>query len=172
MGFLDSKIMTYDNGMQVLKIDNSVNFMLYLRNSKKIVLAKQWRASDNCENINLFGGYLDKGETYLEALIREMKEETNLDFNETVVKDFHVVYKNKKVSSGTTTERNSLYIVEIEDTPELLSTMKCNDKREGIEFYFKDVIIGSWCDGFALDGIRGTFALTYFELLIDTGVIV
>ncbi|MGL5692359.1 MAG: NUDIX domain-containing protein [Bacteroidales bacterium] len=146
--------------------------MLYMRNSKQMVLAKQWRASDNTENINLFGGYLDKGENYFQALVREMKEETNLDFTESVVSDYYVVYHNKKVSSGTSTERNSLYIIIIEDTPELLSTMKCNDKKEGIEFYFKDYGFGVECDGFALDGVRGTFALTYLELLLGMGAIV
>lgn len=163
MGFLDSKIMTYDNGMQVLQMSNSVNFCVYLVNSNKVVLAKQWRACTGTENINLFGGYVDEGETYLQALAREAMEETNLSVGYN--SDIHIIsiYKDKKVSSGTSTERNSLYILAVNDTPEIIANMKCNDEKEGITFEFADP------HEVELDGIRGTYAIDALRIMLAEG---
>ncbi|MGL5646931.1 MAG: NUDIX domain-containing protein [Clostridium sp.] len=133
MGFLDSKIKTLENGFQVLEMPDSVNFALVTKD-KYAIFASQYRASVNSEHINLFGGYVDNGENTLMSLKREMLEETNIDYNICLHK-MEVVYVNKLVSSGTSTERNSLFLIELNETlEEIEKTLKCNDEKEGIAF--------------------------------------
>ncbi|MGL6185586.1 MAG: NUDIX hydrolase [Clostridium chrysemydis] len=164
MGFLDEKIKTLDNGFQVLDMPDSVNFAL-VTCDKKVIISSQWRASCNSEHLNLFGGYVDKGENPLDTLLREMKEETNIG----CFTNIFVIYENKKVSAGTTTEHNSLYVVFIPYTKnELLEKglLKCNDKKENIKFVFVNGTINEFREyrDRKLEGVR-SFIL--FDKLSD-----
>ncbi|MGL4792390.1 MAG: NUDIX hydrolase [Aeromonas jandaei] len=133
-GFLENKIKTYDNGRQVVNMPNSVNFLIYLQKENKVLMSKQFRASEGKSSINLFGGYIDDGETIFDAMMREMKEETNIcKCNVTNVEE---IYSNKYVSMGYTTERNSLFIVTIGDKMINELDIKCNDEDENIEMAY------------------------------------
>ena len=137
MGFLDSKIKEVGNGRQVLAMPNSVNFAIMTQDSK-ILLSRQFRASTNSQTLNLFGGYIDEGEGMQQTLIRELKEETNLDFDDIML--FIPIYEKKYVSMGYTTERNSLYLLLTKQNySDLSGKLKCNDEDENIEFYCCDV---------------------------------
>lgn len=170
MGFLDSKIKTLENGKQVIEMPNSVNFLILTKDCK-IIMAKQWRASCNCETINLFGGYLDGNETYLQALERELKEETNLNLSDFVVE---TVYNNKIVSSGTSTERNSLFILVSDKTAtQLLKDMNCNDIDEGISFNVRtlDNDLYDEIHTDSVDGLRSFVVITTYFLMMVHEVI-
>lgn len=133
MGFLDSKIIT-NGDRQVLQMPNSVNFMIITKD-KYMILGSQKRAgNDMKDTLNLLGGYVDEKEDSSESLLRELYEETNLreeDIKETV----KVLYSQKYVSVGYTTEKNSLYIVRTKKKLKDLD-LKCNDESENIKLEF------------------------------------
>lgn len=170
MGFLDSKIKTLENGKQVLELPDSVNFII-LTNDYNVIMGRQWRACCNAETTNLFGGYLDGNETYLEALKRELKEETNLELSDFTLE---TIYSNKRVSAGTTTERNSLFIlISKENASQILKKMKCNDIEEGISFKAmkldNDLFEEMQTD--TVEGLRSFIALTTCFLLMINEVV-
>ena len=70
MSFLGSKIKKLENGREVLEMPDSVNFAI-VTNNNYLLLASQFRVSNQKESINLFGGYIEKTETWKEALYRE-----------------------------------------------------------------------------------------------------
>lgn len=170
MGFLDSKIKTLENGKQVLELPNSVNFLI-LTGDYHVIMGNQWRACCNSNTTNLFGGYLDGNETYMEALKRELKEETNLELDDFMLE---TVYLNKRVSAGTTTERNSLFILISKDNvSKVLKKMKCNDIEEGISFKAmkldNDLFEEMQTD--TVEGLRSFIALTTcFLLMVNEAV--
>ena len=59
MSFLGSKIRELENGREVLEMPDSVNFAI-LTKDKFLLLARQFRASNRKETLNLFGGYIEK----------------------------------------------------------------------------------------------------------------
>lgn len=131
MGFLDSKIKNVDNGRQVLEMPNSVNFVV-MTSDDILLLGSQYRASINDKTLNMFGGYVEDGETLNSSLIRELKEETNLDLVD--ISEIIIVYENKFVSMGYTTEKNSLYIIKLHSKyNDIKDKLKCNDLDENIE---------------------------------------
>ncbi|MGL5709868.1 MAG: NUDIX domain-containing protein, partial [Cetobacterium sp.] len=81
MGYLTRKIEKLVNGMEVLKLGRSVNFLI-ITADKQLILAEQPRAATyGAKIMNLYGGMVDekKEEKILEAALRELKEEINLD---------------------------------------------------------------------------------------------
>jgi ADP-ribose pyrophosphatase YjhB (NUDIX family) len=130
-GWLESKIKTIDeNGTQILQMPNSVNFVVVTKD-KYVILGEQLRMGIVMKNC--LGGYIEDGEDIDLALCREMEEETNITSKDILFVEY--VYKNKYVSVGYTTERNSLAIVRTMRTlKELTGIMKCNDTKENITF--------------------------------------
>ena len=128
MGFLESKIKILPNGREVLQMPNSVNFAI-VTDDDYLLLAKQFRASNQKESLNLFGGYIEESETWKDTLYREMKEESNIEVED--VCDIEIVFENKYVSMGYTSERNTTCIVYLDKK---LSDLKlqCNDEDENI----------------------------------------
>lgn len=160
MGFLDSKIKTLENGFQVLEMPDSINFALVTKD-RYAIFASQYRASVNREHINLFGGYVDEGEKVINCLKREMFEETNIDSRNVDLNKMEVVYVDKLVSSGASTEKNSLFIIELnESLEEINSILKCNDEKEGITF--KAIKIDKYFEHntyYLLNGVRSCVAV-------------
>lgn len=142
MGYLTSKIKELDNGMEVLKLGRSVNFLL-ITADKKLILAEQPRAATYGKKmINLYGGMVDEknGEKILEAALRELKEELNLDRDD--IRDVGAIYRDKNPSAGVLDELNSLYFFYLHDTEEVLrKKIKCNDEKEDITPKFIDISI-------------------------------
>lgn len=128
MGFLDSRIKVLPNGREVLQMPNSVNFAIVTYDNY-LLLAKQFRASNEKETSNLFGGYIENDETWTNTLYREMKEEANIEVED--VCDIETVFENKYVSMGYTSERNTTCIVYLNKK---LSDLKlqCNDEDKNI----------------------------------------
>lgn len=128
MGFLDSKIKVLPNGREVLQMPNSVNFAI-VTDDNYLLLAKQFRASNEKETLNLFGGYIENDETWTNTLYREMKEESNIEMED--VDGIETVFENKYVSMGYTSEKNTTCIVYLNKK---LSDLKlqCNDEDENI----------------------------------------
>lgn len=133
MGFLDSKIKELGNGIQVLKIENSVNFGL-LTKDNYLIIGEQERAGELNKNcLGLFGGYLSKQEKPELALLREMFEETNIKEEE--VLSISWLHFNLKISEGYTTESNSTGIVYLKNNlNHYLNILHCNDTQENIKF--------------------------------------
>lgn len=130
MGFLDSKIKNLDNGRQVLEMPNSVNFGVITKDNK-VLLALQSRAgNDNNKTINLFGGYIEKGESAIASAIREAYEEANI--REEDIDKIEIIYTGKYVSVGYTSEKNYLVTLYLNKTSDEME-LKCNDKNEEIE---------------------------------------
>lgn len=136
MSFLGSKIKKLENGREVLEMQYSVNFAM-VTDDNYLLLASQFRASNQKESINLFGGYIEKTETWKEALYREMLEESNISKED--VYDIDVLFENKYVSMGYTSEKNTTCIVYLNKSLQDLK-LKCNDKDENI------TIIKTWID--------------------------
>ena len=136
MSFLGSKIKKLENGREVLEMQDSVNFAM-VTDDNYLLLASQFRASNQKESINLFGGYIEKTETWKEALYREMLEESNISKED--VYDIDVLFENKYVSMGYTSEKNTTCIVYLNKSLQDLK-LKCNDKDENI------TIIKAWID--------------------------
>jgi ADP-ribose pyrophosphatase YjhB (NUDIX family) len=136
MSFLGSKIKKLENGREVLEMQDSVNFAM-VTDDNYLLLASQFRASNQKESINLFGGYIEKTETWKEALYREMLEESNISKED--VYDIDVLFENKYVSMGYTSEKNTTCIVYLNKSLQDLK-LKCNDKDENI------TIIKTWID--------------------------
>ena len=136
MSFLGSKIKKLENGREVLEMQDSVNFAM-VTDDNYLLLASQFRASNQKESINLFGGYIEKTETWKEALYREMLEESNISKED--VYDVDVLFENKYVSMGYTSEKNTTCIVYLNKSLQDLK-LKCNDKDENI------TIIKTWID--------------------------
>lgn len=128
MGFLDSKIKTLPNGREVLQMPNSVNFAI-VTDDDYLLLAKQFRASNQKESLNLFGGYIEESETWKDTLYREMKEESNIEVED--VCGIEIVFENKYVSMGYTSERNTTCIVYLDKKLSDLE-LQCNDEDENI----------------------------------------
>lgn len=130
MGFLSNKIETLKDkkgrDIDVLRMGESVNFIV--KTNRDYLLGKQYRPSEDREVLNLLGGYVDKGETRLQALFRELKEETGI---ESGILKVTRVYEGLKVSTGYTDEVSSLYIIEV--SKDVTDTLVCNDPNEDIE---------------------------------------
>lgn len=129
MSFLSSKIKKLENGREVLTMPDSINFAIVTKDNF-LLLAKQFRASNQKESLNLFGGYIEKDESWEDALYREMKEESNISIED--VLDIYIIFENKYVSMGYTSERNTTSIVYLNKKLSELN-LKCNDKNEVIE---------------------------------------
>ena len=134
-GFLYDRIIKLDNNMEILDIDNSINFAVVTRDNY-LILAKQYRPTIGRSDINLFGGYIDKEESAFGAIIRELKEETNID--ECDIHCKHIVAYEKYVSLGYTKEKNTICIISTKNNLKDLN-LKCNDKKENIEFYIEKI---------------------------------
>lgn len=131
MGFLDSKIKVLPNGREVLQMPDSVNFAIITKD-KHLLLASQFRASNQQESLNLFGGYIEDGENFTDTLYREMLEEANISKDD--VDRIHYIFLEKYVSMGYTTERNTTCIVYLNKWLRELDA-RCNDKDEDIKIF-------------------------------------
>ncbi|MGL5716553.1 MAG: NUDIX hydrolase [Cetobacterium sp.] len=133
MGYLTRKIEKLVNGMEVLKLGRSVNFLI-ITADKQLILAEQPRAATyGAKIMNLYGGMVDekKEEKILEAALRELKEEINLDVGD--LKEVRAIYRDKNPSPGVMDELNSLYFFYLNDTAdEVKKKIKCNDTNEDI----------------------------------------
>ena len=141
MSFLGSKIKKLENGREVLEMQDSVNFAI-VTNDDYLLLASQFRASNQKESINLFGGYIEKTETSKEALYREMLEESNILKED--ISYIDILFENKYVSMGYTSEKNTTCIVYLNKSLQDLK-LKCNDKDENI------TIIKIWIDTISME---------------------
>ncbi|MGL6098243.1 MAG: NUDIX hydrolase [Fusobacteriaceae bacterium] len=160
-GFLERKIKNLDGGRQVLVMPNSVNFLL-LTKDNYVVYGVQKRAGDmNKETPNLFGGYIDGGEDVIETAMREAFEEANVP--EEIVSTVTVIYENKAVSLGYTTERNSLLFLNLKlNKDDLVDILKCNDEDENISICYATV--QDFCDMEA-EGLKMFVAQMELEIL-------
>lgn len=129
MSFLGSKIKKLENGREVLEMPDSVNFAI-LTKDKFLLLARQFRASNRKETLNLFGGYIEKKENWETSLCRELEEESNI--KKEFIDKIETIFENKYVSMGYTTEKNTTCIVFLNKSLSELN-LKCNDEDEKIE---------------------------------------
>lgn len=141
MSFLGSKIRELENGREVLEMPDSVNFAI-VTNNNYLLLASQFRTSNQKESINLFGGYIEKTETWKEALYRETLEESNILKED--ISYIDILFENKYVSMGYTSEKNTTCIVYLNKSLQDLK-LKCNDKDENI------TIIKIWIDTISME---------------------
>lgn len=141
MGFL--KIDVLENGREVLKMKNSV-VATVITIDGKILVGTQTRAGSVDEDGKLYksmgciAGYVDDGEEYEDALLRELMEEANLEgFG------IHFVELNngkpKASSEGYSTEKSKMYVgISSMKSDHISKFMKCNDPDENIELSFID----------------------------------
>lgn len=153
-GFVGNKVITLDSGRQLLKWNDSSVFLFYTSDNH-LVFGSQFRAGSKNPNertLGTFGGYLEKDESYHDAFIREMYEETSIDYDSEIIKGIDCIFLDKPVSAGYTSERSSGFIAVTHLTSEqLMRRLKCNDDDEDIKFedfhmkYILDAMIKQEC---------------------------
>lgn len=85
-------------------------------------------------NYYLVGGHVEKGETFEECLVREIKEETGIDITIKKIKPFFTItYINKDYpSSGINTKSAAnYYYIKSDIKPDLTKIDLTNDEKEG-----------------------------------------
>lgn len=65
--------------MQITRITLHVAVAVIMNEKKEILIAKRPKGKSSADKWEFPGGKIEQGETALEALIREMKEEVNID---------------------------------------------------------------------------------------------
>lgn len=100
---------------------------------KGIYQDKKWRYMINIKDwfLGMVGGGIEHGENHEQALIREVKEETNLDISSVSnVPEFFTIYKNRKWVYRAIV----LYRIDIDD----ITAFECSQECDEIRFYTVD----------------------------------
>lgn len=162
-GFISKNIIK--NGTkEVFNCKDSVSFGI-ITNDNKLILGKQFRPSLNKDMVNLFGGYIEKGEDNIIALERELYEETNLTIDDTY--DIIPIYDNLYVSPGYSTEKSSLYLVITNKNLNDLK-LKCNDEDENIKFTIMNL---SDIKNFTLPKESGVRLFTFIQYIMKQEIL-
>jgi 8-oxo-dGTP pyrophosphatase MutT (NUDIX family) len=82
---------------------------------KKVILGKRAPSTNNPNQWNFFGGHVDQGESNIEALIRELKEETGYDGSSLSFKEI------------TTIGNSTYYSARINDASSLQTTKEISN---------------------------------------------
>lgn len=143
MGFLSSRIKQLPNNREVLQMNNSTN-LLVVTADNYFILSSQLRAGsgDASRTLGLMGGYVDEGETYRQAMERELFEEANIKSEDILF--VQSIFEDMYVSEGYSSEKNTTYIVTL--GKKLLELdLKCNDEGEDIHhcaIHFSEIRCG------------------------------
>lgn len=102
------------NKISVNKFDRNASRAIIIKNDHILILK-----SDNDE-VKLPGGGLDKGETFIEALIREVREETGYEIHKFY--EFGIIdtfTKRKENQDKIFSMRSKYFLVEVNDVPSI-----------------------------------------------------
>lgn len=100
---------------------------LVLIKDNKILLLRRYNTGYEDGNYSLIAGHVDQGETFTQAIIRETKEEANIDILSNDLRVAHVMHRN----SGTieNNERVDIFFVAEKWNSEIINKepYKCDD---------------------------------------------
>ncbi len=100
------------------------NSHLILRKENKILLLRRFNTGYEDGNYSVVAGHLDGNETFLQAIVREAKEEAGIDIKQEDLEVVHVMHR--RVPNE---ERIDFFIVakRWESEPKIMETDKCDD---------------------------------------------
>jgi 8-oxo-dGTP pyrophosphatase MutT (NUDIX family) len=98
---------------------------LVLIKDSKILLLRRYKTGYEDGNYSLIAGHLDGDETFIQAIVREAKEEAGIDIKPEDLEVVHVMHRKKQTDS----ERIDIFIQanSWEGEPENLEPEKCDD---------------------------------------------
>jgi ADP-ribose pyrophosphatase YjhB (NUDIX family) len=99
---------------------------LFLIKDNKILLLRRFNTGYEDGNYSIIAGHLDGGETFMQAMVREAKEEASIILNEEDLEVVHVMHR--KVPEE---ERIDFFILAKKwiGTPRIMEPQKCDDLR-------------------------------------------
>jgi len=100
---------------------------LVLIKDNKILLLRRFNTGYEDGNYSMVAGHVDKGETFIQCIIREAKEEAGIILDEKKLKPAHVM--NRHTDEAENNERIDIYFVAEEWTGEIKNKEpeKCDD---------------------------------------------
>ena len=98
---------------------------LILLKDDKVLLSRRFNTGWGDGNYSVVAGHLDGNETFLQAMIREAKEEAGIEINEKDLQVVHVMHRK------TDHERIDFFIKadKWKGTPRIMEANKCDDIR-------------------------------------------
>ena len=99
---------------------------LILRKGNKILLSKRFNTGYEDGYYSVVAGHLDGNETFIQAMIRETKEESNIDIKPEDLKVVHIIHR--KVP-GEEMVDCFLIAKEWKGEPKIMEPHKCDDLR-------------------------------------------
>ncbi|MGL5750973.1 MAG: NUDIX domain-containing protein [Paraclostridium sp.] len=139
MGYLDEKIINQSNGAQKLDMGDCVD-ILVITSDGIVIGNNQQDYGLTSRDFTVFAGGIEKGESELEAVKRELGEELGINLDEVPNKTYQV-FPLLYTSSGITNERSAGYIVRLEMTMMEFSMggYGCKDENENITVQTVDI---------------------------------
>lgn len=114
--------------MEYLKKPNAIAVMILDEKGENTLLVEQYRPGAGESMLEIPAGIIDPGETPLETLKRETREETGYD-----LEDFHMIHDGKDpyyVSPGYSTEAVHIYIVRLKDDTTVVKPLDLDEGED------------------------------------------
>lgn len=112
---------------ELFRNKNGVCAIVYNKSTNKHIFVKQWRLCNKNDIIEVVAGSIEKGETPIDAIRKEVIEETGYD----PITIYHL--KDFYVSPGAITERVSLFYTEVNNTSKVKDILGAEGEHEDIE---------------------------------------
>lgn len=139
--------------LEYLSKPNAIGAFIVNGEENKTLLVKQYRPGNRGDLLEIPAGIMEEGESPLETLIREVREETGYSRE-----DYDILYEGDKpllVSPGYTTEGLYIYIIKIKNK----ATMKEQQLDEGEDLSLH------WIDLLEVENITRDLKTLYGYLL-------
>ena len=100
---------------------------LVLIRDNKILLLKRFNTGYEDGNYSMVAGHVDKGETFTQAIIREAKEEADIDLRAKDLSVVHIMHRNSRTDENN--ERVDVFFTAEKWTGEIINKepYKCDD---------------------------------------------
>lgn len=127
---------TRDFDLEYLDHHSAVGVLILDEFEEKVLLVKQYRSGVRGELYEIPAGLIDEGESAVEAMYREVEEETGY-----IKEHFELIYKPEKslfISPGYTTENLSIFILKLKSNGVEAKEKKL-DESEDLSTHWIDI---------------------------------